>query len=106
MKIKSSNRDWRRRLPKGDRRDVREPKDLRGKYVCDHKVRFKTTQEALDAIESYYSRVVLSLERMSPYWCKVHKCVHIGHGKSDKEVRWHQNNRKWWKEYEENGRVE
>lgn len=46
---------------------------------CHSKIRYKCLRDAIGAADAYMERIVITRSPMTPYYCKIHSCWHIGH---------------------------
>jgi hypothetical protein len=65
---------------------------------CDYKIKHKTKEDALKAINKYLSQIVMTVDPLAPYYCYKHKCYHVGHSTSreQRKDKWEIMN--WWKD--------
>ena len=53
---------------------------------CHSKIRYKCLRDAIGAADAYMERIVITRSPMTPYYCKIHSCWHIGHSSKSSNI--------------------
>ena len=54
---------------------------------CNDKIRYVNADDAQNAVDDFYQKVVISIHPFESYRCHIHGCFHVGHRRPVNEIK-------------------